>query len=92
MQEWKDALRTLGRRMLQTDFTYFKLIGWAPFYFSTVLDDCSRYIISWKLCTTMTEGDVTDTLDLALTASGSHSGSHEPCARPAFPPAEAVQD
>jgi len=39
-------------------------------YLSTVLDDFSRYIIAWKLCTTMKAQDVTDTLDLALTASG----------------------
>ena len=39
-------------------------------YLSTVLDDFSRYIISWKLCTTMKAEDVTDTLDLALEASG----------------------
>ena len=61
--------------MWQTDFTYFKLIGWGWVYLSTVLDDYSRYIISWKLCTTMTAGDVTDTLDLALAASGCDSAT-----------------
>ena len=40
------------------------------FYLSTVLDDYSRYIVSWKLCTNMRAEDVTDTLDLALQASG----------------------
>ena len=40
------------------------------YYLSTILDDYSRYIISWKLCTTMRAQDVTDTLDLALAASG----------------------
>jgi len=35
-----------------------------------VLDDYSRYIIAWKLCSTMRAEDVTDTLDLALAASG----------------------
>ena len=40
------------------------------FYLSTVLDDFSRYIIAWKLCTTMSAADVTTTLDLALQASG----------------------
>jgi putative transposase len=35
-----------------------------------VLDDFSRYIIAWKLCTTMRVEDVTDTLNLALQASG----------------------
>ena len=39
-------------------------------YLSTVLDDFSRYIISWKLCTTMKTSDVTDTLNMALVASG----------------------
>jgi transposase InsO family protein len=39
-------------------------------YLSTVLDDYSRYIIAWKLCSTMRAEDVTDTLDLALAASG----------------------
>ena len=40
------------------------------FYLSTILDDFSRYIIAWKVCTTMKVADVTDTLNLALTASG----------------------
>jgi hypothetical protein len=35
-----------------------------------ILDDFSRYIIAWKLCTTMKAGDVTDTLEMALKASG----------------------
>jgi putative transposase len=54
----------------QTDFTYLKVIGWGWFYLSTVLDDFSRYIITWKLCTTMKAHDVADTLDMALAASG----------------------
>ena len=56
--------------MWQTDFTYLKIIGWGWMYLSTILDDFSRYIIAWKLCTTMKAEDVTDTLTLALTASG----------------------
>ena len=56
--------------MWQTDFTYLKVIGWGWYYLSTILDDFSRYVIAWKLCTTMKTGDVTDTLDLALQASG----------------------
>ena len=39
-------------------------------YLSTVLDDFSHYVIAWKLCTTMAARDVTDTLELALAASG----------------------
>src|SRR3546814_9324450 len=66
--------------MWQTDFTYFKIIGWGWMYLSTVLDDFSRYIIAWKLCTNMRAEDVTDTLDLALEASGCDSATvlHKP--------------
>jgi len=61
---------TAPNQLWQTDFTYLKVIGWGWFYLSTILDDYSRYIVAWKLCTTMKAGDVTDTLELALEASG----------------------
>ncbi len=61
---------TAPNQLWQTDFTYLKVIGWGWFYLSTILDDFSRYIIAWKLCTTMKAEDVTDTLELALEASG----------------------
>jgi putative transposase len=67
--EFKDKT-TAPNQLWQTDFTYLKVIGWGWFYLSTVLDDFSRYIIAWRLCTTMKAGDVTDTLDDALLASG----------------------
>jgi putative transposase len=70
--EFKD--KTTGPNQLwQTDFTYLKVIGWGWFYLSTILDDFSRYIIAWKLCTTMKAEDVTETLNLALSASGCDS-------------------
>ncbi len=53
----------------QTDFTYFRVVGWGWYYLSTVLDDYSRYIIAWKLFQTMATSDVQDTLDLALEAT-----------------------
>jgi transposase InsO family protein len=61
---------TAPNQLWQTDFTYFKVIGWGWFYLSTILDDYSRYIIAWKLCTTMKAKDVTETLEMALQASG----------------------
>jgi putative transposase len=67
--EFKDKTTAINQ-LWQTDFTYLKVIGWGWFYLSTILDDFSRYIIAWKLCTTMKAEDVTDTLQLALTASG----------------------
>jgi transposase InsO family protein len=67
--EFKDKTTAINQ-LWQTDFTYLKVIGWGWFYLSTILDDFSRYIIAWKLCTTMKAEDVTDTLTLALQASG----------------------
>ncbi len=67
--EFKDKTTAINQ-LWQTDFTYLKVLGWGWFYLSTILDDYSRYIIAWKLCTNMRTEDVTDTLDLALQASG----------------------
>ena len=71
---------TAPNQLWQTDFTYLKVIGWGWLYLSTILDDFSRYIIAWKLCTTMRAEDVTDTLTLALEASGCNSAEvlHKP--------------
>ena len=67
--EFKDKT-TAPNQLWQTDFTYLKVIGWGWFYLSTILDDFSRFIIAWKLCTTMKADDVKETLNLALQASG----------------------
>jgi transposase InsO family protein len=67
--EFKDKT-TAPNQLWQTDFTYLKVTGWGWFYLSTILDDFSRYIVAWKLCSTMKVGDVTDTLEMALAASG----------------------
>ncbi len=53
-----------------TDLTYFRVVGWGWNFRSTVLDDYSRYIISWRLTTTMSASDVTETLENALRATG----------------------
>ena len=77
--EFKDKT-TAPNQLWQTDFTYLKVIGWGWYYLSTILDDYSRFIIAWKLCTTMRAEDVTDTLELALAASGCDSAKvvHKP--------------
>ena len=67
--EFKDKTTAINQ-LWQTDFTYLKVIGWGWMYLSTILDDYSRYIITWKLCTSMKAEDVTNTLGLALKASG----------------------
>ena len=65
---------TAPNQLWQTDFTYLKVTGWGWFYLSTILDDFSRYIIAWKLCTTMKAEDVTDTV-LKLGSAGFRVGS-----------------
>ena len=67
--EFKDKT-TRVNQMWQTDFTYFKIVGWGWYYLSTILDDYSRYIVHWELCSNMKTDDVTRTLDSALEKAG----------------------
>jgi putative transposase len=53
-------------QMWQTDFTYFKILGWGWYYLSTILDDYSRYIVHWELCSNMKVDDVKRTVDTAI--------------------------
>lgn len=61
---------TAPNQLWQTDFTYLKVTGWGWYYLSTVMDDYSRYIISWRLCTGMAASDVSATLAEALRVAG----------------------
>src|SRR5262249_21667889 len=45
-------------------------VGWGRYYLSTVLDDYSRYILAWRLTTTMQATEVMATLDLARARAG----------------------
>jgi putative transposase len=74
--EFRDKT-TAPNQLWQTDFTYFKVVGWGWLYLSTILDDYSRYVVAWKLCTTMKAADVTGTLQDALRVSGCDS-AHKP--------------
>ena len=56
--------------MWQTDFTYFKVLGWGWYYLSTVIDDYSRYIIHWELCKSMEWTDVKRTVAAAVKKAG----------------------
>jgi putative transposase len=56
--------------MWQTDFTYFKVLGWGWYYLSTILDDYSRFIIHWELCKTMTSADVERCIEQAMAQAG----------------------
>ena len=66
---FKDPTKRINE-MWQTDFTYFKIQGWGWYFLSTVLDDYSRYILSWRLYSTMAAEDVQDTLDMAIEFTG----------------------
>ena len=44
--------------------------GWGWYYLSTVIDDYSRYIIHWELCSSMTSDDVSITIDKAIEKAG----------------------
>jgi putative transposase len=54
----------------QTDFTYLKVIHWGWYYLATVLDDYSRYILSWRLCRSMAASEVTEVIEEAIALSG----------------------
>ena len=54
----------------QTDFTYFKVVGWGWYYLSTVLDDYSRYVLAWRLSPTMKAEDARETIEMAAAATG----------------------
>lgn len=56
--------------MWQTDFTYFKIIGWGWYYLSTILDDYSRYILTWELRPNMSSDDVKPSVDKAMRFAG----------------------
>ncbi|MDW3651927.1 MAG: IS3 family transposase [Bacteroidia bacterium] len=64
-KEFKDKTTEVNQ-MWQTDFSYFKVIGWGWYYLSTVLDDYSRFILSWNLSPTMRTEDAEHTIKLAL--------------------------
>jgi putative transposase len=56
--------------MWQTDFTYFKILGWGWYYLSTILDDYSRFIIHWELCQSMKAEDVERNVEQAIIKAG----------------------
>lgn len=67
--EYKHKTKRINE-MWQTDFTYFRIIGWGWYYLSTVLDDYSRFIVSWELRDNMTSKDVMPSIDKALQFAG----------------------
>ena len=54
----------------QTDFSYLKVVHWGWYYLTTILDDYSRYIITWELCRNMRSDDVERVVKKALDITG----------------------
>jgi transposase InsO family protein len=46
------------------------VVDWGYYYLCTVLDDYSRYILSWRLASTMGSSDVEQTLNVAVAETG----------------------
>jgi transposase InsO family protein len=65
-----DQPTTRINQLWQTDFTYLKIVHWGWYYLSTVMDDYSRYILAWRLCSGMSAEDVKATIDDAIAVSG----------------------
>ena len=73
--EFKDKTSYVHQQW-QTDFTYFKIIGWGWYYLATVMDDYSRYIITWELCKNMETDDAKRVVSVAIQESGIGEEEH----------------
>jgi putative transposase len=56
--------------MWATDCSYFKVPGWGYYYLVTVMDDYSRFILSWKMQTDMSANSLIDVVQQAVDATG----------------------
>ena len=65
-----ESKTTRINEMWQTDFTYFKIIGWGWYYLSSIIDDYSRFIIARDLCSNMTTNDAKPSVNKALEFTG----------------------
>lgn len=63
--------KTTGpHQMWATDASYFKVIGWGYYYLVTVMDDYSRFILSWKLQRDMTADSLIEVVQNAVDKTG----------------------
>jgi putative transposase len=57
-------------QMWATDASYFRVIGWGYYYLVTVMDDYSRFILSWKLQKDMSANSLIEVVQEAVDATG----------------------
>jgi transposase InsO family protein len=63
--------KTTGpHQMWATDASYFKVIGWGYYYLVSVMDDYSRFILSWKLQRDMTTNSLIEVVQEAVDTTG----------------------
>jgi transposase InsO family protein len=65
-------------QLWQTDFSNFKVQGGGRYCLSTVLDDNSRYILTWRLSPMMAATDAQETLEQALAKAKLERVRHQP--------------
>lgn len=64
--ESADDINTIWK----TEFVYIRLLGWGFYYLLFIIDDYSKYVIQWKLYTTLTEKDPEQLVMTALWKTG----------------------
>ncbi len=61
---------TRPHEMWATDASYFRVAGWGFYYMVTVMDDFSRFILSWKLQLDMTSTSFIEVIQDAVDLTG----------------------
>jgi len=56
-------------QMWATDASYFRVVGWGYYYLVTVMDDYSRFILSWKLQKDMSANSLIEVVQDAVEAT-----------------------
>ena len=61
---------TRPHQIWATDASYFRVVGWGYYYLVTVMDDYSRFILSWKLQKDMSANSLIEVIQEAVDATG----------------------
>ncbi len=63
--------KTTGPHQLwATDGSYFRVVGWGYYCLVTVMDDCSRFILAWKVQRDMTADSLIEVVQDAVDTTG----------------------